>query len=47
MDRSCSKCGTVFEEKITIDIGIIDKIPECWANSKENGICIHCCNCKH
>ncbi len=46
MSRSCKNCGTPFNEKIS-NPGehIIDKIPECWKDDKENGICINCCNC--
>jgi len=48
MSRNCKGCGTEFNESITdVNNGvmIVDKIPECWKNDKENGHCINCCNC--
>lgn len=48
MSRNCVKCDTEFKESIgdkAKGIMVIDKIPECWKDSKENGHCINCCNC--
>lgn len=44
--RRCSNCRTEFNEILGIDVGIVDPIPECWRNNKENGHCINCCNCE-
>ena len=49
MQRSCSECGTEFNESIAtrFDIDVIDPIPECWTSGKQNGLCIKCCSCNH
>ena len=43
--RSCSKCGTVFRERLGQINDVIDLVEECYKGDKENGICRNCCGC--